>query len=175
MKKPRVWSAAVALLAMVAGSNVRGQESLDPQGNYPDLGKGNVTAAGPGTGRLEIYYERYDLRGGSRAVQDSRRARCRIYDVKGQFITAVTDTELPNGVLGATLTRGAYLVEVILDHVRWTPFWVSVEHDGTTSVDLSRALEKAKPKQEAPKEPEQKPPQPKEPAPAPEPEPPVSR
>jgi len=149
MTNPRIFSAVLALFAMIAGSEVRGQESLDPQGDYPDLGKGNVAVAG--TGRLDLYFELPDLRGGSRQAQDARRPRCRVYDVKGHFLKEVTDPSPTSGVLTASLPRGAYLIEVFIPPVRWTPFWVSVAADRATGVDLSKA--KSKTEHEPPQQP----------------------
>jgi hypothetical protein len=124
-------------LSLTAGIlPLRGQESVDPRGPYPDHGLGNVDAFR--TGDLKVLLEANDLRGGCRQVQDARRPRCRIYDDGGHFVREVVQQSVTGGAVTMELPPGRYLVEVVAPYRAKSPFWVTVKENQSTIVDPSK-------------------------------------
>lgn len=128
----------LAFLATVSSRPLWGQESVDPRGQYPDVGTGNVAPSPSGT--LELLIEPGDLRGGSRQVQDARRSRIRIYDEAGRFVREVVAVSPVEGRMAFDLAPGKYLVEVASPSGRKT-FRATVAPEHWTVVNPARAGE----------------------------------
>ena len=139
MRGHTCWMVALTLLGGAGVSGVWGQEPIDPRGPYPDLGKGNVSAARVGT--LEIHSEVGDLRGGSRQVQDERRPRYRIYDDQGQLQREVVDVTGTGNSGPIDLPPGKYLVRIVGHGLKTTTVRVTVVEGRSTVVDAARAGE----------------------------------
>ncbi len=129
----------LVLSATTGISALRGQESVDPRGPYPDFGAGNAKA--PRTGDLEVTLDPGDLRGGSRQVQDSRRPRVRVYDGSGRLLREAILQSTTPGAVTVDLPQGRYLVEVVAPSTARKPFWVTVRENRATIVDPSLPAE----------------------------------
>lgn len=123
MRYSLLFAAAALALGGCAGS----ADQVNPAGNHPDLGMGNVKAEGVlrvrGASPSEGVFKTQQEETAPPPVVFS------VYDAEGKLLTKSTDEEI-------CLPAGRYLIRPESGTHPSSAFWVTVASDKTTEVDL---------------------------------------
>lgn len=150
-------------LGLAAGCSSPAQERLDPRGNYPDVGTGNVDSRAIGGVLVISTPTEVDWSSG-RTLTNGPEVRppvvhtgYTVFNSDGAFVRHVPNHSLApsadEGPQEVVLPPGRYLVradEAAKGHDR---FWVTIDPERRTQVDVAR-IESARPQQPEAHQPE---------------------